>query len=141
MSNGVELTAHDALVGEILGELVIVRKSVDEFRSELPLLVGQLKDAGELVTHRFESQCRHIIDELDERAKTMHAAANEFRDARELLIAEVATKTTAHFEDVLKATAERLVSARRMELTVAALVGSGATIVVMLLALHLVSSL
>jgi hypothetical protein len=123
-NNGVELSARDALVGEVLGELVLVRKGVEEFKAAVPPMVEQLKDAGELVSRRLDDQARHIVAELDERTKTLNAAANEFRDVRELLMAEVATKTTAHFEDVLNREARRMARGRRVELALAAMGGS-----------------
>lgn len=135
MSKGVELTAHDALVGEVLGELVLVRKSVEEFKADVPQLVTQVKDAGELVGRRLDDQLRHICSELDERVQTLNAAANEFRDVRELLMAEVARKTTTHFEEVLVVQVRRIARARRVELVVAAVAGSLLTVALVWLAL------
>jgi hypothetical protein len=129
VNKAIELTTHDALVGEVLGELVLVRTSVEEFKAEVPQLVSQIKDAGELVSRRFDDQMRHICGELDARVQSLNAAANEFRDARELLMAEVARKTTTHFEDVLVVEARRMTRARRSELVVTAAAGSLVTVV------------
>jgi hypothetical protein len=119
-----ELTVHDALVGEVLGELVLVRKGVDDFKAALPSMLDQVKESGELVSLRLADQTRHIVAELDERTANLNAAANEFRDVRELLMGELGVKTAAQFESVLRGVSRRMASARRFELVVAALAGS-----------------
>jgi hypothetical protein len=136
-NNVVELTAHDALVGEVLGELVLLRQAVDELKGELPQLVTQLKDAGELVSLRLDDQLAHIVGELDERTKTLNAAANEFRDVRELLMGEVAIRTTAHFTAMLRAEARRVEKARRSELVLSTACGSLLTLGLVGLGWHL----
>lgn len=133
-----ELSVHDALVGEVLGEMVRVRQGVESLKGDVPQMVSQIKDAGELIGRRMDDQARHIMGELDERTKTLNAAANEFRDVRELLMGEVATKTTNHFEAVLQREARRMAKGRRMELVA---VGLGSAVVTALLVTVLVSVL
>jgi len=111
-----ELSVHDALVGEILGELVQVRQGVAEFKAALPGMLDQVKESGELVSLRLAEQARHIVAELDERTVKLNAAANEFRDVRELLMGELGVKTAEQFETVLAKTARSVVKARRIEL-------------------------
>lgn len=122
-----ELSVHDALVGEILGELVQVRQGVNEFKAALPGILDQVKESGELVSLRLAEQARHIVAELDDRTVKLNAAANEFRDVREQLMAELGVKTAAQFESVLQAVAKRMASPRRIELAIAALAGSALT--------------
>jgi hypothetical protein len=133
-----ELSVHDALVGEVLGEMVRVRQGVESLKSDVPQMVSQIKDAGELIARRMDDQARHIVGQLDERTKTLNAAANEFRDVRELLMGEVATKTTNHFETVLHREALRMAKGRRMELVA---VGLGSAVVAALLVTALMSVL
>lgn len=119
-----EITVHDALVGEVLGELVLVRKGVEEFKATLPAMLDQVKESGELVSLRLADQTRHIVAELDERTAKLNAAANEFRDVRELLMGELGVKTAAQFESVLRGVSRRMASVRRVELVFAALASS-----------------
>lgn len=124
-----ELTVHDALVGEVLGELVLVRKGVEDFKAALPTMLDQVKESGELVSLRLADQARHIVGELDERTEKLNAAANEFRDVRELLMGEVGVKTAAQFESVLQQVSRRMSTVRRAELVVVALASSFVTAV------------
>jgi hypothetical protein len=122
-----EITVHDALVGEVLGELVLVRKGVEEFKTALPSMLDQVKESGELVSLRLADQTRHIVAELDERTAKLNAAANEFRDVRELLMGELGVKTAAQFESVLQRVSRRMAGVRRVELVVVALASSFVT--------------
>lgn len=122
-----ELTVHDALVGEILGELVLVRKGVEEFKSAVPPMLEQVKEAGELVSLRLAEQTRHVVSELDARTAKLNAAANEFRDVREQLMGELGVKTAQQFETVLSRVSEKMAGVRRVELVVVGLICSVVT--------------
>jgi uncharacterized lipoprotein len=122
-----ELTVHDALVGEILGELVLVRKGVEEFKSALPPMLDQVKEAGELVSLRLAEQARYVVAELDDRTAKLNAAANEFRDVREQLMGELGVKTAQQFETVLSGVSKRMAGVRRVELVIVGLICSAVT--------------
>jgi hypothetical protein len=122
-----ELSVHDALVGEILGELVQVRQGVQEFKAALPGMLDQVKESGELVSLRLSEQARHIVGELDDRTAKLNAAANEFRDVREQLMGELGVKTAQQFETVLSGVSKRMAGVRRVELVVVGLICSAVT--------------
>jgi hypothetical protein len=127
-----ELSVHDALVGEVLGELVLVRKAVDEYKGLLPSMLSQVKESGELVSLRLAEQTRHIVSELDDRTAKLNAAANEFRDVREQLMGEVGVKTAAQFESVLERVSQEMSGVRRAELVVTGLICSAVTAVLVI---------
>lgn len=119
-----EMSVRDALVGEILGELVQVRQAVGEFQTQLPNNIEQIKEAGELAGHRFVELVRHVGGELEERTVVLNAAAQEFRAVRELLMGEVAIKTSQQFEVTLRSVAERMARTRYRDLFIASLIGA-----------------
>lgn len=121
---------RDALVGEILGELVQVRVAVTEFQNQLPKSIEQIKEAGELAGLRFADQVRHVATELDARSVALNAAAQEFRAVRELLMGELAVKTSQQFESTLQAVAVRMTRTRYRDLVCASLISAFVTLIV-----------
>jgi len=117
---GLELDVHDALVGEVLGELTLLRKSVEDFKSTIPTVLHQFKETGELVGFRLADQATHVVSELDDRTAKLNSIANEFRDARELLMAELGVNASKQFIVVLDDVSNRIVRSRRIELAGAA---------------------
>jgi hypothetical protein len=124
------MSVRDALVGEILGELVQVRQAVEQFQTQLPGSIEQIKAAGELAGHRFAEQVRHVAAQLDERTVTLNAAAQEFRAVRELLMGELAVKTSQQFESTLQDVAKRMTRTRRRDLFSASLIGAFVALVI-----------
>ncbi|BCF95424.1 hypothetical protein [Paraburkholderia largidicola] len=136
MSDKPEISVRDALVGEILGELVLVRQGIAEFQAALPGQREQIREAGELASLRFAEKGQHVAAELDERITTLNAAAQDFRAVRELLMGELGVKTAQQFEGVLAGVSRRMASNRRIELVVTALGSSLLTAALVVLALR-----
>lgn len=131
-----ELSVQDALIGELLGELVVLRQDLKQYRETVTPLATNVEKAGELVSYRIRDHAVTLCEQLDESVAKLTQAAGAFQEVREMLIAELSVKTSAHFKSELADVAKRVAMARRFELFVASAAASGAT-VALVFGLHL----
>ncbi|MBN3733161.1 hypothetical protein [Burkholderia sp. Tr-20390] len=140
-------TARDALLAEVLSELIQLHDVVTAMSAAIPLARKEIENGGDLAVLRFKEEAERVFRGLDTRTTQFREAVKEVGAMKEALIAAVATQAaddarTRLLEAVREVAAEPRTRApgRWLELVVCSAAGTlfgGAFVLLALNWLHL----
>ncbi|KWE97918.1 hypothetical protein [Burkholderia ubonensis] len=136
-------TARDALLAEVLSELIQLHDAVIAMSAAIPAARKEIENGGDLAVLRFKEEAERVFGGLDTRTAQFREAVKEVGAMKETLIAAVATHAaddarTRLLEAVRAVAAEprSRAPARRLELFVCSMAGTLAGGAFVLLALN-----
>lgn len=83
---------REALIGEVLGELSLLRRDVKDLSLQLQATGRQFKDDGELTLLRFTSRYEQFLKDFHASSLDVLAEAARFSEARDQLLGEISLR-------------------------------------------------